>query len=132
VPACDQIAFGASRLPLLRQLHAVRPSYAFVADQGGTLKGFVLGRSVLLAGHVGPLVVDDLSTACALASAVFRAMAGRPVFLDVPEDERKWQGWLEAKGFRMQRHFTRMGLGGDVWPAPGEIRCYGIAGPEFG
>jgi len=132
VAACDEIAFGASRLPLLRQLHAARPSYGFVADQGGTLKGFVLGRSGLLAEHVGPLVADDLSTARALASAVFRAMAGRPVFLDVPEEEREWQGWLEAKGFRTQRHFTRMGLGEDVWPAPGEMRCYGIAGPEFG
>jgi len=54
-----------------------------------------------------------------------------PVFLDVVERWSELRHWLESNGFRRQRPFQRMMLGGDIVFGQGG-RLMVTAGPEFG
>src|ERR1035437_11094445 len=66
--ALDLPAFGASREPLLRALAARLPEAALVAERGGKICGYLLGRDGREARQLGPLVAADLPAAQALLS----------------------------------------------------------------
>ena len=63
IEAMDTPAFGASRVALLRSLAQRLPQAARVVEQGGRLRGFVLGRDGREASQIGPLLADDPRTA---------------------------------------------------------------------
>jgi GNAT superfamily N-acetyltransferase len=128
----DGRAFGASRERLLRNLALRLPEAALVAESGGVLAGFVLGRDGREARQIGPLVARDTDTANRLLNA---AVAGvrPPVYLDIVDHAPSLQALTQAKGFVFQRPFTRMVHGTDAGPAPGEASLvYCPAGPELG
>jgi ribosomal protein S18 acetylase RimI-like enzyme len=129
--AWDRRVFGADRSAILRNLHSGAPEYAFVAESGGEIGGFLLGRHGFLAGQLGPLVALDQATARALVSAGMAKSQGRPVMIDVPRHTPEWNRWLEACGFREERPFIRMFRGTNSYAGlPGLV--FAIAGPELG
>ncbi len=130
IAAMDVPAFGASRMPLLRALAQRLPQAARVVEQGGRLRGFVLGRDGLEASQIGPLLADDAGTALVLMADALRALPG-PVYVDLLHGRDVLQAWLQQQGFVFQRPFTRMVHGATTAPGePGAIML--VAGPELG
>ena len=126
----DLRAFGASRERLLRNLALRLPEAALAAERDGGLAGFVLGRDGREARQIGPLVARDANTANRLLNA---AVAGvrPPVYIDIVDHAPSLQAWAQAKGFEVQRPFTRMVH--RAGPAPGdESLVFCPAGPELG
>lgn len=131
VMALDEPAFGADRSALLRSLAMRWPQAAWVAEQGGVLRGFVFGREGREAHQIGPLVAADHDTAISLLAA---ALAGTPgaVYVDLLDRRRQaLLPWLAQQGFVFQRSFTRMVCG--ATQAPGDpANVVLAAGPELG
>ncbi len=131
--ALDVQAFGASRERLLRALEPRLPEAALVAERGGMLQGFLLGRDGREAHQLGPLVARSSDAARALLAAAL-ASVPPPLYIDVVEREPGITAWLESLGFEFQRPFTRMvhgTHGAAVAPgAAGLVYC--PAGPELG
>ncbi len=135
IAALDAPVFGADRLPLLRVLASRLPATARVAEQGGRLAGYVLGRDGRQACQIGPLVAADDDIATALLSDALAGVPG-PVFMDLCGHRSALRHTWLARGFEPQRPFTRM-----VWApaavkthkAPGDpAPCVLVAGPELG
>ena len=136
--ALDARAFGASREPLLRALATRRPALAQVAVRAdGSVAGHVLGRGGRNATQLGPLVAEDDATAIALLDAALAAEGG-PLFVDAPDAQLAVGAALRARGFTLQRPFTRLvhpGPDPAAGPAgaPGEAALVRlVAGPELG
>ncbi|RPH46828.1 MAG: N-acetyltransferase [Burkholderiales bacterium] len=134
--ALDAPAFGADRHILLRALAARAPDLAHVATYGGSVSGFVLGRPGRDATQLGPLVASRAEVGIALLDAALAAVPGR-VFADVPDAQQAMREALGARGFRVQRPFTRLVCPGEA--AAADVRAPGdpttlrlIAGPELG
>jgi GNAT superfamily N-acetyltransferase len=119
IEALDSPAFGASRLALLRSLAQRLPQAARVVDQGGRLRGFVLGRNGREAQQIGPLLADDEATALSLLHAALVKASG-PVYVDLLDNQRQLLPWLEQQGFALQRPFTRMVHGAPAAPGNAE------------
>jgi GNAT superfamily N-acetyltransferase len=130
VLALDVQAFGASREPLLRALAARLPAAALVLERGGAVRGYLFGRDGREACQLGPLVADGAASAIALLGAALPRVSA-PLYLDAADHAAPFVGWLAARGFVVQRPFTRMVHGGG--DAPGDAsRVMLVAGPELG
>jgi GNAT superfamily N-acetyltransferase len=136
VQALDAPAFGGDRLALLRALARRAPALARVAVAGETVRGVVLGRPGRTAMQIGPLVAPQAEIGIALLDAALAAAPGR-VFADAPDAQGAMRDALDARGFRLQRPFTRLVHPGDAPTAdvqapgdPATLRL--IAGPELG
>jgi len=128
--ALDSPAFGASREPLLRALAARLPEAALVAHQAGNICGYLLGRDGREARQLGPLVAADLPAAQALlAHALARVPA--PLYIDIVDRHAGLRDWALARGFGVQRPFTRMVHGAKRAPGDNETVML-VAGPELG
>ena len=126
----DAEAFGCDRAPLLSRLKKRCESFSCVAEQGGRLRGFLLGREGRIATQLGPIVAADADAATALA-AWAAARVPSPVIVDALERHEPFARWLAANGFAKERPYTRMALGRDtLFGDPG--RTLAIAGPELG
>jgi len=127
----DRVSFGASRLALLRCLAARLPQAARVAEQGGRLLGFVLGRNGREAAQIGPLWASDSDVALPLLHDALVPLSGEAVYVDMLDHQRVMLPALQAMGFGLQRPFTRMVRG--ITAAPGDpARIVLAAGPELG
>ncbi|HEX2113855.1 MAG TPA: GNAT family N-acetyltransferase [Alphaproteobacteria bacterium] len=127
--AYDAGAFGLDRAHILRHLHTRAPALAHVAESGGELHGFVLGRDGRTATQVGPLMADDAQTAIALARSALERVNG-PAYIDSLDGQSAFNDYLNACGFAVQRGFTRM-LVGRSTPFDDPQRAFAIAGPEL-
>jgi GNAT superfamily N-acetyltransferase len=130
VLALDARAFGASRERVLRALASRLPEAALVAEHGGAITGFLLGRDGREARQLGPLVAREPASAQALLAASLGRVAP-PLYLDLVDREAGLRAWLEARGFAFQRPFTRMVRGAERAPGD-ESLVYCPAGPELG
>jgi hypothetical protein len=128
--AYDSRVFGLDRAHILRHLYARAPALAHVAESGGVLRGFVLGRDGRTATQVGPLVAEDSATAIALVRAALGGIQG-PAYVDSLDGQGAFNQHLAACGFKAQRSFTRM-LVGRSTPFDDPQRSFAIAGPELG
>lgn len=128
--ALDAQAFGCDRAPLLERLRVRARDFACVAERGGRLRGFLLGRDGRLATQLGPIVAEDEATAAALAA---HACARLPdcVIVDALDRHGEFADWLGAQGFNRERPYTRMALDRDTLFGDPQ-RCIAIAGPELG
>ena len=136
IDAMDSPVFGASRLPVLRDLARRLPGAAWVGEEQGRLCGLVLGRDGREAAQVGPMLARDEIVAKALLSAALRAIEG-PVMVDLLDREVALRKWLLGQGFVLQRPFTRMVLGAGATASagapPGSAEgLVMVAGPELG
>jgi GNAT superfamily N-acetyltransferase len=130
VLALDASAFGCDRAPLLERLRERSRRFACVAERGGRLQGFLLGRDGRVATQIGPVIADDEAVAAALA-AWAAACVPSPVIVDALERHASFAAWLATHGFQKERPYTRMALGRDtLFGEP--ARTMAIAGPELG
>jgi GNAT superfamily N-acetyltransferase len=131
IDALDRVAFGASRLPLLRCLAERQPQAARVLEQGGRLCGYVLARNGREAAQIGPLWATDAPAAMGLLHDALQPLRDQAVYIDLLDHHRELLPWLQALGFVFQRPFTRMVHG--TAAAPGEPAAIVLAaGPELG
>jgi hypothetical protein len=80
--------------------------------------------------QLGPLVARDEATAIGLLGRGLSAVEP-PLYVDVVDHAPRLRAWLEARGFTLQRPFTRMVRG--LAAAPGDEKLvYLVAGPELG
>jgi GNAT superfamily N-acetyltransferase len=128
--AYDAAVFGASRGELLRRLAQRLPQAALVADRGGKIVGFLLGRDGRVMNQLGPLSADDEAVAEALLARAIAAMPG-PLAIDVPDHHPALGAWLSALGFTAERPLTRM-IYGTSSTFGDSRRLFAIAGPELG
>jgi len=119
----DVLAFGADRRKLLVDL-VQRPDAPIWQDSAATL----LGRRGRRATQLGPLLSEDADEAIALCGRALGATTG-PVLIDIPRRETGLRDLLAARGFRLERGFTRMALDK---PAHLGAAMRAIAGPELG
>ncbi len=130
VLSLDAEAFGCDRAPLLSRLEKRCADFSCVAEQGGRLRGFLLGREGRIATQLGPIIAADADTATALAARA-AARAPSPLIVDALQRHEPFARWLAANGFQKERPYTRMALGRDtLFGDPG--RTMAIAGPELG
>lgn len=130
VLALDASAFGCDRAQLLGRLRVRSRRFACVAEQGGRLQGFLLGRDGRVATQIGPVIARDEQAAAALATWALARLPS-PVIVDALERHATFAAWLERHGFQKERPYTRMALGRDsLFGEP--ARTIAIAGPELG
>jgi predicted N-acetyltransferase YhbS len=125
----DAAAFGADRAHVLRHLVQRAPGLAFVAEENGTLRGFVLGRDGREATQIGPLMADNAAVAIELVDAALARVSGR-VYIDSLDRHRELNAHLAMRGFDVQRGFTRMLLDRST-SFDDPSRTFAIAGPEL-
>lgn len=120
----DQMVFGADRCFLLQDFLSRPGSLAFRSPNG-----FAILRHGSSACHLGPIVAQP-SEAHGLAAEAIGAASGR-VVVDVLDAGSVLIPTLIARGFQLQRRFTRMALG--LAKLPGNpAQMMAAAGPEFG
>jgi GNAT superfamily N-acetyltransferase len=130
VLAYDRGLSRMDRAGLLTHLAARQPAMAFVAQSGGRLAGFVLGREGRAAQSIGPVIADDEATGLALIAQAASSVPG-PFIIDVPDAHADIRRWLERQGAVSPRGYVRMTLGS----APGlddPSHVFALAGPELG
>jgi GNAT superfamily N-acetyltransferase len=130
VLAYDLALSGMERPALLAHLAARQLAMAWVAEQGGRLTGFVLGREGRTASSIGPVIADNEETGLALIAKAASSVAG-PFIIDVPDAHAELRRWLERQGATSPRGYMRMTLG----VAPGlddPSHVFALAGPELG
>jgi GNAT superfamily N-acetyltransferase len=131
VATMDQSAFGASRTNLLEWMYDGAPELAYVAERGGNLCGYLLGRHGHQFDHLGPIVADEVNDAIDMASTCLARHRDQSFVIDAPHHSRDWMRFLEASGFHAQRPYARMYRGGH--PPFGLSRNeFAVLGPEFG
>lgn len=125
----DSRAFGADRPALLARLLERAPELAVVSGSGD-ITGFLLARPGRTATQLGPVVASDPAIALAMIEhALLRATGA--CLIDVVDLEPGVRVALEARGFVVQRRFTRMFY--QRGEAFGNARlAIAIAGPELG
>lgn len=125
--AMDRQVFGASRRALLADLRARNDGIVLTSAER---PGFLLSRAGRTAFHLGPVVAEDEADAVALCSRALDQIAG-PVLIDVPDCQTAIADLLRARGFSVERPFTRMALSeGSEIRNGAAMRV--IAGPELG
>ncbi|HEX8164794.1 MAG TPA: GNAT family N-acetyltransferase [Beijerinckiaceae bacterium] len=131
VAAFDAPRSAMGRARVLAYLLGQAPGQAFVAESGGRIAGYVLGRPGRTTFQVGPVMADEGAVALALVSLALSRLAG-PVLLDVPDEQAILRSFLDRAGAARQRGFMRMTLGA---PPPGldrPVAVFALAGPELG
>jgi GNAT superfamily N-acetyltransferase len=128
--AYDARVFGAERGHVLSGLRGRLPAAELIAERGGRIAGFLLGRDGRLAAQVGPLVAEDDVIAQTLLARALGTLAAA-VFIDLADAKTQLRGWLEAHGFAAVRPFTRMICGGSQRYDDAQRTC-AVIGPEFG
>ena len=128
--AFDKRHAGGDRSSLLRHLHQRLPAAAWIAERGGTVIGYVLGREGRLCPQLGPIIAEDEPTAIALLEAAGAAL-GRPFCLDAGEHHAGLKLWLSRRQAQFITPFVRM-LKGRTRPYDNPTKVFAIAGPELG
>ena len=130
VLALDRQAFGCDRGPLLARLRSRSRGFACVSEEGGRLRGFLLGREGRVATQLGPIVADEEPVAAELAAWAAARIAS-PAIVDALVRHDSFSRALGSQGFEKERPYTRMALGREeLFGDP--ARLMAIAGPELG
>jgi GNAT superfamily N-acetyltransferase len=130
VGAYDKTPFGAGRHFILADLQQRLPACAFMAESGGRLCGFVVGRDGRTCAQLGPLIAEDAATASALTMTALARISG-PVCIDVGDRHSSYIRDLKGAGFSPLLPFIRM-IYDRSEPYDDPARIYAIAGPELG
>lgn len=127
----DTPVFGASRSTILSSLYDMGRNYAWIYHTGDRITGFCLGRPGSNFEQIGPIVSSDQQSAIALLLQALGQCQGKPVIIDVPDEQKAFRSFVEGLGFEIQRPFIRMYLGTHRFRGLPEMQ-YAIAGPEIG
>lgn len=127
----DTQAFGADRSNVLAALSGRDPGLCFAVRDSEGISGYLIAREGREAIQLGPVVARSSSVAEELLDALFRAVPGRRIFVDVPAPNQEGGEILAAHGFTPQRQFTRMILGESGLPDNVGL-VFGTGGAEKG
>jgi nucleoside-diphosphate-sugar epimerase/GNAT superfamily N-acetyltransferase len=130
VIAYDSPRFGASRAGIIEVLFHRTAPLAHVAETGGRLCGFGLGRDGRMCDQIGPVVAETEGIAQALLAAAL-VQADGPVCLDVADRHTATIEALQSAGFTYLLPFIRM-IHGRSEPYDDPARNFVIGGPELG
>ncbi len=119
----DRRTFHADRSALLHFLH--QSGAPALTDGDGA---FLLARPGRNFRQIGPVFASAPAAALRLIDAA--AADGETLVLDVPAQQTGFLEALTARGFHVQRPFTRMGL--HTEDREEMQKTFAIAGPEFG
>ena len=127
----DQSIFGAPRAGILKSLHKIGPAYAWICRSGDQIQGYCFGRPGSNYEQIGPVIALNEEIAFSLLCYAMDQCKGRPVIIDIPDDQKAFIESVQEIGFRIQRPFIRMYLGKHPYPGKPELQ-FAIAGPEIG
>jgi GNAT superfamily N-acetyltransferase len=135
VTVLDRAVSGVDRRRVLEWCGAGAPDLAWIVEQrrcdARAIAGYALGRHGHDTDHLGPVVASSLEQATALVGACLSHVSRPGVSIDVPDAQAPFGRWLRARGFEVERSFTRMRRG--PRDGPGLSRCvFASVGPEFG
>jgi len=129
--ALDRRTYGVDRGPLIQFCLESAPGRCWLVCEGGSIRGFVLGRHGSHSHYIGPLEAENLDIARDLLVVASHSDGPSRLVIDVPADQIDLVEWLVAGGFSRERPLFRMHYRKD--PRIGDsARQYAIAGPEFG
>jgi ribosomal protein S18 acetylase RimI-like enzyme len=128
--AWDAAVFGAERREVLRHLAGRLPAAAWLAESGGRIVGYVLGRDGRRATQLGPLAADSQAIALALLARGAAAVGGR-LYLDLADRQAGLRRWLDAGGASAERPLMRM-VHEKSAAFDDAARLFAVAGPELG
>lgn len=129
VAAFDTVRSAMRRGYILDHLRQRQPGLAWIAEIGGAVAGYVVGREGRAASSVGPVVADDEAVALALAGRALSAMPG-PFLMDVPDSHGGIARWLRGGGATAPRYFIRM-LRGEAPGLESDRHIFALAGAEL-
>lgn len=129
IVALDHRMTGTYREKMLLRLFDEWPGAVGVVSSGGRVEGFVTLRRGANATQIGPCIATEEAGPLLLRDAL-RHCAGRPVFIDIPQDNTGALRVAETAGLKAQRHFTRMCRGDRTVDCPQAI--WASSGPEKG
>lgn len=129
--AFDARAFGADRTRVLASMGRRDPGLCFLARDREGISGYLIAREGHRALQLGPWIARDPYVAEQLLLAFFHRVPGRRVLVDVPGPNRAGREQIERWGFTVQRGFTRMFLGENLFPGD-PARVFGTGGAEKG
>ena len=125
----DTLAFGVSRLRLLRELAA--GSRAKIVKVGAQATAFGMIRPGASAAYLGPVCARDSIPAKAIILDLLNSVHPGPVYWDIPDDNLPSVQLAKELGFVEQRPLVRMVRGENQTPGNRFIQ-FAIAGPEVG
>lgn len=127
----DQHIFGAPRAEILNSLYKMGRHYAWICGSKNNLLGYCFGRPGSNFEQIGPIVADNEEIAFSLLCHAMTECKGKPIIVDIPDDQKIYREAVEDIGFTIQRPFIRMYLGKHPNPGRPEHQ-FAIAGPEIG
>jgi len=127
----DESIFGASRAGILKSLFTMGGNYAWLYRTRNNIMGYCFGRPGCNFEQIGPIVAMNEEIAFSLLCHAIEQCKGRPVIIDIPDDQKVFRKSVIDIGFTIQRPFIRMFLGEHPYPGKPELQ-YAIAGPEIG
>lgn len=126
--AFDSPIFGAARPAVLRSLSQRNPELCFAVRDRRGLAGYLIAREGHGALQLGPWLAREPEVGSVLLEAFLTSARGRRVLLDVPNFNLGAAAVVQARGFAVQRSFTRMYLGSNECPG----KVFGTSGAEKG
>ena len=127
----DEKVFGVNRGMLLTVLADTSPELSRAITEEEKIAGYALGRVGSRYVQIGPVSAGSIEGAKSLVSSVLKLNHQHPIVADVMDSKKELVGWLESVGFSVQRSFSRMYLGENLFSGIHENQFL-ICGPEFG
>ncbi len=124
----DRSRFGGERGALMELFQRSRPDLALQLGPGEG-RGYCLGRVGRSRPQIGPVAADSIATALDLLREAINRV-GDFAFIDLVEGYPEIEAYLESRGWKRQRAFTRMACGELSAQRPEGV--FVIAGPEYG
>lgn len=126
IAALDSETFGTPRPAIIHDMANRAAPSGWIADDGG----FLLHRTGLNARQIGPICAPGTASAGRLLDTAL-AQFDTPLLIDACDIHAGFAAFLEARGFTVERPYTRMYLGAPT-PIGDPNRLFAIAGPELG
>jgi GNAT superfamily N-acetyltransferase len=126
----DAATTGTQRDRLLERLVSEAPQRTGLTQRDGCITGYAMWRPGSRAATLGPAIAIEPSDGVALLDWALGQCGSKPIFVDVPVDNRNAMDWALSQGLDFQRHFLRMHLGLPVNDRPDRI--WASSGPEKG
>jgi len=129
----DQRFFGLDRTQKLKRVQHDFPELCFKASKGGVIHGFILAKPGASNVRVGPWICDPKHSEYAepLLNALSSAVAGRKIWIGIPEQNKPSIKIITDKSFTQMPSSLRMSYGA-YKKVENVSGIYGIGAPDKG
>jgi GNAT superfamily N-acetyltransferase len=107
----DKKALKISREQILLKLFKEYPEYFTSMEKDGHVSGYAMANAGRIQWHIGPVVANSAAQFNLLLSSLLAKLAGKKVYIDVPQCADNRFEILNKFGFKKNRYYTRMYLG---------------------